>query len=587
MSRVALYQKYRSSDFDEVIGQEYVVRSIRNAIREGKVGHAYLFCGPRGTGKTTMARLLAKSVNCENPAEAPCGHCVNCIAAAEGTHPDIIEINAANETHVEDIRDLIDRARLAPMVGHHKIYIVDEVHQLSSSAASALLKTLEEPPSHVIFILATTDPQKLLPTIVSRCQRFDFSKVDREKIKNHLLNISDKEGFRLEPAAAEKIAELADGGMRDALSILEQTVSYAQGSITEEDINQIYGLSSTTQKIDLLKKIQSGDLASVIEMIRSCEQRGINLERMNSELIEILRDTVLYKTTGKASLLRVLTEDQAAAAGEGSTIKSLMKMIDALMKALDTYKISQSQASCFEIACMNMMTLQETETEYTAPVRTVQPVKKQEPVKIVPEIKIEEPKQELAEESSYSGAEDDTAVPAAESPAPVSAPAEANDQELSVEEVLNLLLQSDKQSKTEDQAKLAPLINSMQMNRYLNNLRSCTVAASGKNTILFTSSMSAIVNRINDAVYNRELYEYLKNSAQIDKMPFAAEEKLYSEAVKEFIARRKSGTLPEIRQITRYSEETEQEVDEKPDPEQQLIQLFGSDLVQIIEEGGK
>ncbi|MDO4191784.1 MAG: DNA polymerase III subunit gamma/tau [Erysipelotrichaceae bacterium] len=587
MSRVALYQKYRSSDFDEVVGQEYVVRSIRNAIREGKVGHAYLFCGPRGTGKTTMARLLAKSVNCENPAEAPCGHCLNCEAAAEGTHPDIIEINAANETHVEDIRDLIDRARLAPMVGHHKIYIVDEVHQLSSSAASALLKTLEEPPSHVIFILATTDPQKLLPTIVSRCQRFDFSKVDREKIKNHLLNISGKEGFRLEPAAAEKIAELADGGMRDALSILEQTVSYAQGSITEEDINQIYGLSSTSQKIDLLKKIQSGDLASVIEMIRSCEQRGINLERMNSELIDILRDTVLYKTTAKTSLLRVLSEDQAVSAGEGSTVKSLLKMIDALMKALDTYKISQSQASCFEIACMNMMTLQETETEYVPPVRTVQPAVKPEPVKAAVEVKTEEPKPVLADEQSYSGAEDDTAAPQPEIPAPAAAPAEPDEHELSVDEVLNLLLQSDKQSKTEDQAKLSPLINSMQMNRYLNNLRSCTVAASGKNTILFTSSMPAIVNRINDAVYNRELYEYLKDFIHIDKMPFAAEEQLYSEAVKEFISRRKTGTLPEVRQITKYSEETEQQEDVKPDPEQQLIQLFGSDLVQIIDEGGK
>ena len=153
MSSIALYQKYRSQSFDELVGQEYVVRAVRNAVAENKVGHAYLFCGPRGTGKTSMARLLARAVNCEHPEKAPCNECDNCKAAIEGTHPDIIEINAANETHVEDIRDLIERARLSPMMGKHKIYIIDEVHQLSSSAASALLKTLEEPPEHVIFIL--------------------------------------------------------------------------------------------------------------------------------------------------------------------------------------------------------------------------------------------------------------------------------------------------------------------------------------------------------------------------------------------------------------------------------------------------
>ena len=572
MSRLALYQKYRSNDFDEVVGQEYVVRSVRNAIRTGKVGHAYLFCGPRGTGKTTMARLLAKAVNCENPAEAPCGHCASCLSANEGTHPDIVEINAANETHVEDIRDLIDRARLSPMMGKHKIYIIDEVHQLSSSAASALLKTLEEPPSHVIFILATTDPQKLLPTIVSRCQRFDFSKVNKDQIRDHLLNIAEKEGFRLETQAAEKIAELADGGMRDALSILEQTVSYAQGEITEEDINQIYGLASASQKIELLKFIQKGDLSSVIERIRAYEQRGIDLERMNSELIDILRDTVIYKTTKKENLLRVLNAEQAQKAGEDSTAGSLMKMIDALMKALDTYRISQSAASCFEIACMNMMVMNEPETQ----TQTVRTVKKDEPVREQP------PVQTVPTEMQNTSEPEDIPAPVMEKPAV------PEEKRLNIEEVLNLLLQSDKVSKSEDIAKLQSLMTGMQVDRCAVNLRSTTIAASGKDSILFVSKMPSIVARMNEPEYNRELYEYLRDRYKIDKMPFAADQETYDTAVQEFIRRRKDGTLPAVVPVNKYKEETVSgETGNLNDPVTRLTGLFGRDLVEVIEDGGR
>jgi len=297
MAKLALYQKYRSSTFEEVVGQEYVVRSIQNAIKEGKVGHAYLFCGPRGTGKTTMARLLAKAVNCTDPEHAPCGVCENCVAANNGTHPDIIEINAANETHVEDIRDLIERSRLAPMQGRHKIYIIDEVHQLSSAASSALLKTLEEPPENVIFILATTDPQKLLPTIISRCQRFDFTRVKKEQIKDHLLNIAEKENIEMEPEAAEMIAVLCDGGMRDALSIMDQCASFTSDHITAEAIDSIYGLATTDEKCDLLQDIMAGRIESLIQRIWKYEEQGIDLSRYTDGCVDILKDAVIYKET--------------------------------------------------------------------------------------------------------------------------------------------------------------------------------------------------------------------------------------------------------------------------------------------------
>ena len=213
MSYKALYQKYRSKTFEDVVGQEYVVKSIRNSVHSNKISHAYLFCGPRGTGKTTMARLLAKAVNCQDPEHAPCQKCDDCIAADNGTHPDIIEMNAANTRGIDDIRSLINSAMLAPMQGRYKVYIIDEAHQLSGDAASALLKILEEPPAHDIFVLATTDPQKMFPTIISRCQRYDFSKVREDLITAHLKKICTEEKIQIEDAAAAKIAQLADGGM--------------------------------------------------------------------------------------------------------------------------------------------------------------------------------------------------------------------------------------------------------------------------------------------------------------------------------------------------------------------------------------
>ena len=326
MAKLALYQKYRSSTFEEVVGQEYIVKSIKNAVRENKVGHAYLFCGPRGTGKTTMARLLAKAVNCEHPEIAPCGECENCIAANNGTHPDIIEINAANETHVEDIRDLIERSTLAPMQGKHKVYIIDEVHQLSSAASSALLKTLEEPPANVIFILATTDPQKLLPTIISRCQRYDFTKVRRDQIKDHLIDIAQKENIEMEEDAADMIAVLAEGGMRDALSIMDQCASYTSDHITVEDIDRIYGLTTAEEKVELFQDIAYGNMEAMIRKIQSYEEKGIDLPRFTDGMIDILKDSVIYQSTKKAELLKVLSKEQAETLADAAGIKTWMQL---------------------------------------------------------------------------------------------------------------------------------------------------------------------------------------------------------------------------------------------------------------------
>ena len=550
MQKEALYQKYRSQTFDELVGQQYVVRSIKNAVQEGKVGHAYLFCGPRGTGKTSMARLLARAVNCEDKEHAPCGKCENCLAAIEGTHPDIIEINAANETHVEDVRDLIERARLSPMMGQHKVYIVDEVHQLSSSAASALLKTLEEPPEHVIFILATTDPQKLLPTIISRCQRFDFSKIKNEDIKNHLLDVANKEGVTLEEEAAEKLAILADGGMRDSLSMLEQAIAYTSGNITNDAINEIYGLASVSEKIKFLKALHEKDIQYVLEHIEMFAEKGIDFKRLTSDLVSIIKDAVIYDKTQKESLLRVLNAEEASLVIKLSD--NAFEEIDLFMEAMEMYRSAQSVVNVFEIACLKITCMNDSETKVSVLPKIEKKVIKTEPK----QVEIEAEQEPVVE----------TFIPKIEEP------------ELDKETVLRILVQCDKDNKSRDIDIINDLLNALVMNKYIAALRQITLKASGRDCILFSTPSQAVFNTLNEKEMNKELYFFLKE-AGIDKVPYITLDKVYSDAVNEFVQKRKTNSLPIALPIVRYTIEIKEEKKgETPDTETRLKNLFGDDL---------
>ena len=374
MAYKALYRTYRPSTFEEVAGQEHIVKTLKNALASKKLAHAYLFAGPRGTGKTTMAKLLAKALNCDEGMGCQCNECKNCKAIIDGTHPDVIELDAASNNGVDEIRELIDKVKYGTILGRYKVYIIDEVHMLSTGAFNALLKTLEEPPEHVIFILATTEPHKILPTILSRCQRYDFTKLSDEDIKNRLKEVLEKENIAYNEEAIKIIISLADGGMRDALSILDQVLAYSGNKLEVEDILAIFALESKEEKLALLNSIIKKDVSDVLQRINRYIALGTDIKRLTDDLLLILKDILIYQSSRNIDCLEILNEQEAASFFKYLDIDETLKMIDIIMGAQKDYKNVNSIIPLFEVTILKLIAVKKDGTPVAPQPRISEPV---------------------------------------------------------------------------------------------------------------------------------------------------------------------------------------------------------------------
>lgn len=357
MGYKALYRSYRPTTFKEVIGQKHVIQTLKNAIIENRTSHAYVFSGLRGIGKTTIARILAKAVNCQNPIDGePCNECENCKAINENITTDVVELDAASNNGVDEIRSLLEKVNFLPSFLSKKVYIIDEVHMLSTAAFNALLKTLEEPPAYVMFILATTEPHKIPMTILSRCQRFDFKQFTIEELTQELVYICEKENIQITKEALNGIAEAAEGGMRDALSILDQASVYAEGEITVEDVNNVTGNISNQKIIELLNALNNDDATTAISNINELLNMGKEVSRLITNVIQFCRDLLLYKSVNEDPKDKYIYSTEAfKELVEETDSKRLFYYIDVLVDVQNKIRFTNSQKIYLEVGIMKIV----------------------------------------------------------------------------------------------------------------------------------------------------------------------------------------------------------------------------------------
>lgn len=556
MAYQALYRKYRPSNFDEVVGQTHIIQTLKNAIVQNRIAHAYLFCGPRGTGKTSIAKIFAKTLNCTNSQDAPCGVCENCKMAANGSHPDIIEIDAASNNGVDEVRNLIDKVKYAPMQGKYKIYIIDEVHMMTSGAFNALLKTIEEPPAHVIFIFATTEPNKVLPTIISRCQRFDFNKVSVNDIKYRLSVVCKNEGIEIDQDGLTLIAQLADGGMRDALSILDQCVAYCTSHIDVNDIRKIYGVITSGDIGQLFSSVYKKDVDRFIKDIQKYSDMGMDIKRLTADFIHMLKDSLILDYSENSTLVSDMNKDMIRKYFKSAPIHFRIQCMEELMDTYNKYtyasnaldyleasllKISsysyEPKSNKFESEYDNNSDIEEEdnyETSYDDSSDNSDIIEKSS--EIVDKNKVLE-KSEISDVSRETLKQSENAD---------------NKIILNDDFVVQLLVGANKMERNIDTTKfnnIGQFTSSLEFGKYAASLRNSIIMASGSNYIVVCASSEIFAKQINEFELNYGYEDFMEVLLGKAKKVFALDKTQQARVLDVFKEKMISGNLPEPFQV--------------------------------------
>lgn len=545
MSYQALYRKYRPSSFEEVVGQKQIVQTLKNAIDRDRIGHAYLFCGPRGTGKTSIAKIFARTLNCTGE-HKPCMECENCRLSLSGNHPDIIEIDAASNNGVDEVRSLIERVGYAPMEGKYKVYIIDEVHMMTTGAFNALLKTIEEPPAHVIFILATTEPNKVLPTILSRCQRFDFSRVSEPEIAARLMKVCEEENIELSDDAAREIALLADGGMRDALSILDQCIAYSPDKVDVKTVREIYGIARPEDFGQIFKNLNPQDISQSLAKLEELSNNGTDLKRFIADFINLLKNSLLYDLSRDSAQIPEIQKQTIRQDFAPSLPAKRMSLLNDLMEVYNKLPYASNILDYLETVLLKngyetVPEIRNTQSEIgpAVQIQREKPYEKPEiqstPVKKVPKQK---DNHELTKRFWNSDVSRETFLPRSD---------RSKTPELTTEILLSMLVGADKAERKLDEEKLKDVrsyMNDIKYGRLAVSLDKGEIIASAPEYILYCSpgKMTAMeINEIESTIGYSNFTEKLTGKPKkVFSVPFSEKEAL----IREFRKRAAAGTLP-------------------------------------------